>query len=306
MRLFLRKFVITILPIILAILGIEIFNRVNNTFYSKKTYIEKNRNSIEVLILGSSHTWRAINPEFLTAKCAPLAHGGSAFNIDYLLFKKFVNELPNLKVVILETSYHTFEDYRGKKWNKNHLFFVYYGINNYESTVPLSDYFLITSNFDAYVRRMWKTWKSAEFGQYNEYGFITNSKGTLERGHYDSTVLKLRHSKESPNNFKRNRILLEKIISTCEEKDLDIIFFSPPKYYTYNENNNINKLRRRNSLFNTYKKMDIVHIWNFEKIYENDTKVFSNEDHLNIYGAEKMTKLIDKRLNQIVKEKTGK
>lgn len=304
MKKFIYKCIFFLSPLVIISSSVEIYNRVNNTFYAKAKYIEKNQKSIEVLVLGSSQTWRAINPEYMNVQCAPLAHGGSAFNIDYLLFKEFIDKLPKLKVVVLETSYHTFDDYRDEDWSKNHLLWIFYGINNYGKHIPKSDYFLFTANPKAYLKRIWASSKFPEFGQFNKYGYITSSLKTIETGHYDSLFLKSRHSYENLNNYKKNEVLLEEIINTCEEKKLDVVFFSPPKYYTYNENNNINKLKRRDSLLNSYQSREFIHYWNYEREYEKDTKVFYNEDHLNFNGAKKITIEIDKKLNQLINART--
>ena len=304
MKKFIFKYLLFMLPILILVTSIEIYNRLDNTFFAKKKYIENNQKSIEVLVLGSSQTWKAINPEYMTIKCAPLAHGGSAFNIDYLLFKKFVDKLPNLKIVMLESSYHTFDEYRDIKWNKNHLFWIYYGINNYGEHIPISEYFLMTANPKAYTKRIWESSTFTELGQYNKYGYITSNHQTLETGHYDSTFLKKRHFNENIKNFAENKKLLNEIIEICKERKLEVVLFSPPKYYTYNKNYNSNKLARRDSLLSNFKKKNNIHIWNYEKSFENDTKVFYNEDHLNYNGAKKITLEIDKKLKKIINSRT--
>ncbi len=305
MKRFIIKLTLFILPIVIIATSVEIYNRRNNTFYAKKQYVDKNQNAIEVMFLGSSQTWRAINPAFLTFKCAPLAHGESAFNIDYLLFNQYINNLPKLKVLVLETSYHTFEDYRDHKWNKNHLFWIYYGINNYEKNAPMSDYFMISSNPKEYLKKLWTSSIFPEFGQYNEFGYITSANKTLATGAYDPEFLKNRHAEENLTNFKINSGLLEKIIATCKEKNIEIVFFSPPKFSTYNKNNNLSKLNRRDSLLSIYKNNGFVNIWNYEKAFENDSQLFYNEDHLNINGSKKLTQEINVKLNEIIKKKSS-
>ncbi|WP_452227725.1 hypothetical protein [Lacinutrix sp. MEBiC02404] len=301
MKKFIVKSSLFILPLVLCFLFIEIENRTNNTFYTKSKYIKDNKNSIEVLILGSSQTWRAINPEYLTMDVAPLAHGGSALNIDYLLFKKYVDNFPNLKVVILETSYHTFEEFRNTSWNKNHLFHIYYDVNNYEGAAPWSENLLLTANPKAYIKKIWTRSIFPEFGEYNNYGFITSTKKTLDKSGYPASELKSRHIKESLDNYKIETKLLANMVTTCEEKGLDLILFSPPKYSTYNKNYTSTKLERRNLVFEKYKKLDRVYILNYETTYEDEKDMFYNEDHLNIYGAKKLTKSLNIELEKLMK-----
>lgn len=300
MRKFIIRIVVFILPIILFVGFVELSNRKNNTFYAKNKYIAQHSDSIEVLILGSSQTWRSINPEFLSLPIAPLAHGGSSFNIDYLLFKKFISELPNLKVVILETSYHSFEEYRNKSWNKNHLLYIFYGINNYQDKVPLKERFLVTANPKQYIKRLWTSSIFPEFGEFNKYGFITSANSSFEETRYASSFLKNRHSKENLNYYKKNVRFLKEIAVICQEKDIDVVLFSPPKYYTYNENNGLKKLERRNFILNDYINKQGFHIWNFEKMYQYDKNMFINEDHLNVSGAKILTVELDFKLKRII------
>lgn len=300
MKSFLLNLVIFLVPLIIIVSGLEIYSRMNNTFYAKTKLIQETADSVEVMILGSSQNWRAINPDFLSISCAPLAHGGSAFNIDYLLFKKHYNQFPRLKVVILETSYHTFDETRTRTWNKNHLFFIYYGINNYNGSIPKSDYFLVTANPKDYITRLWTASVFPEFGEYNKYGFITSEIQTIESGHYDPSFLKKRHQGENQENFLANNHLLREIVKTCTQKHIEVVFLSPPKYYTYNDLNSEHKLAKRESIFNEYRNQKYVHIWNYEKFLEKKGDLFSNEDHLNVKGAEIFSKEINDRISHLI------
>jgi hypothetical protein len=297
------RLLIFILPLIVCAICIESYNRVNNTFYAKKEYIEKHKDTIEILILGSSQTWRAINPEYLTISSAPLAHGESSFNIDYLLFKRFVNDFPKLKVIILEASYHTLEDYRDKSWNKNHLFYKYYDINNYGGRVPLTEYFLLSANPKAYINRIISSSISAELGEYNEFGYITTTNTTLDETGYDPENLKNRHNIENLKNFKKNIVLLNEMVDYSIEKGIDIVLFSPPKHKRYNQYNIKQKIKRRNRIFEKFTQNQAIHIWNYEKRYQNTDSIFYNEDHLNVNGAKIISKELDIKLHKIIDDK---
>lgn len=304
-KLIIKLFIFTI-PIVISAICIEAYNRVNNTFYAKNKYIEKNKDSIEVLLLGSSQTWRAINPKYLKVSTAPLSHGGSAFNIDYLLFKKFVKALPKLQVVILEVSYHSFEDYRDESWNKNHLFYKYYGINNYKDFIPFSERFLVTANPKGYINRMISSTGNAELGEYNEYGYITTANTTINETGYSSNALKSRHILENLKHYKRNKVLLNEIVGICSEKGIDIVLFSPPKHKGYNQYNSKGKLKRRDQIFEQLDSNQKIHNWNYEKKYENADSLFYNEDHLNIKGSKIMSIELDFKLRNLLKIKARK
>lgn len=302
---FLRSSLLFILPAVTILTYIEFINRINSPFHAKSQYITKNKNAIEVMILGSSQTWRAINPEHLTIKTAPLAHGGSSFNINYLLFKKYVTQFPKLKAILLETSYHTFEDYLDKSWDENYFYNIYYGINNYGGKVPFTNNWMITANFRESVKKAFVApWYRNKF-RYNQFGYNTSFNLTLHKHHYSREVLKKRHSEENPENYRKNAFLLDKFVAICKEKHIEIIFFSAPKYYTYNKNYKKEKLERRNFLLNKYENTKGVHFWNYEEKYEKNKFLFYDEDHLNTFGSKKLTQELNTRFLELLKAKSS-
>lgn len=305
---FLLKIIYFSVPLILFLGIVEISVR-KNTFHAKSKYLEEHRDSIEILFLGSSHNWRAINPEFINYKTAPLAHGGSAINIDFLLLDKYIDVLPKLKVVIFELGYHNLEDYRDKDWSKNHIFNIYYDINNYDGQVPLNQNFLILSNFIEYFKRFLSPAKLEKFGQYNEYGFIYQSPSYMfESLDYDSILihrksdiyLEGRHTEESIENFKLNTKVLKKEIERCLSKNIKVVLLSPPKHYTYNDKMIASKLDRRDQFLDQYIDKQDVNIWNYEKTYQYQTKMFDNPDHLTPDGAASYTKKLDSLIQELL------
>lgn len=308
MKKFVIKTIVFFLPLVLLFFLIERSVR-NNTFKAKAEYIHENIEGIEAMILGSSQNWRAVNPEFLNINVAPLAHGGSAINIDFLLFEKFVELLPNLKVVIFELGYHNLEDSRDSDWSKNHLLHIYYGINNYDTHPPLKDNFLLTANIKQYTKRFITSEESQEFGRYNKYGFITDSPYWLfESLEYDSLriekgvekYLKSRHKKTSKQKYLEHTEKLQKVVEQCLKNNISVVFLSPPKHYTYNKNMVDGKLLRRDEFVQSYNKHKNVHFWNFEKIYEYQSEMFGNPDHLNARGAKFFSDKIDSLLRDLI------
>lgn len=302
---FLRSSLLFILPPVIILTYIEFINRIDSPFHAKSQFITKNKNSIEIMILGSSQTWRAINPEYLTIKVAPLAHGGSSFNINYLLFNKYITQLPKLKAILLETSYHTFEDYLDKSWNENYFYNIYYGVNNYDGNVPFTEKWMITANFRESVKKALIAPLSKNNYSYNQYGYCPSFTLTLHKHHYNPTVLKKRHSEENPENYRKNAILLDKLVAVCQEKHIEIIFFSAPKYYTYNKNYKKKKLERRNILLNKYKNSKEIHFWNYEEKFEKNKFLFYDEDHLNTFGAKKLTQELNTKFLELLKAKSS-
>ncbi|WP_273447215.1 SGNH/GDSL hydrolase family protein [Neolewinella agarilytica] len=311
MRKFLIRVVLFVLPLIAFLSAVELSER-NNTFKAKSDWISRNENNIEVLILGSSQNWRDINPEYLSYETAPLAHGESAINMDFLVLEKYLNLFPNLKVVVFEIGYHNLEESKPSNWSKNHLFNIYYGVNNYGKAPSIKEYFLVTSNPKEYIKRFFTSDKNEKFGRYNSYGFVTESPNTLfEKLGYDSIKIELRaenylmgrHVEEAIDIYHENVRKLKKAIRSCLEKDIAVVLLSPPKHYTYNMNMLEDKLQRRNLVFEYYSNIENVFIWNFEREYEFDSQYFGDPDHLNPKGAKIFTKSLDSLFLKVINPK---
>lgn len=309
MKTFLFKAALFFLPF-LAIIPIELSVR-NNTYKLKAEYVKTFKDSIEILILGSSQTNKGLNPEDLDFIVAPLANDGSTLNLDYLLFERYFDQLPNLKFVMFELSYHALEDSKPNDWNKNHLFYNYYKINNYGKEPPLSEKFLVTSNPKLYLMRYFTPVSKLEDSKFNDVGFILNSTSRFHKYDYDSVrisessqqeYMEGRHQKIDLENFKNNVNLMDNAIEKCLNQGVKVILLSPPKHYLYNQNMREEKLERRDKFFDKYKNRNGVYIWNYERLYENRTEWFLNEDHLNPEGAKIFASDLNKRLKEAFKD----
>ena len=93
--------------------------------------------------------------------------------------------------------------------------------------------------------------------------------------------------------------MVSKAIESCQKKKIKVILLSPPNYYLYNNQMNENILTRRNSFFDKFRNEPSVFIFNFERLYEDQTSYFLNEDHLNQEGPEVFTKFINQELKRL-------
>ena len=306
MKAFLKRILyFSILPTILFI-WVETSVR-HNSFEIKANYIAQHKDEIELMVLGSSHNNRAINPEFLDMPAALLAHAGSPANINILLFEKFFPQFPKLKYVIFETSYPSLEYSRGNDWEKNHLFLHYYGINNYgKKYPPLKERFLFTANPKNYMWKFLFKNKKDKIESYNQFGFMKGAKNEYQQLDFDLDRIKKKHlhsrkkhQLEDTLSYKKNIVMLDKAINQCLEKNIKVILLAPPTFFLYNKDRNKNVLARRDHYLEKYQNVENVFVWNYEEKYQNQVEYFANENHLNPYGAEVFTKELNARIKQM-------
>ncbi len=302
MKQFFKQFRIFIAPIIVCFTLGEYHLRTNNSLYYQEKVIREYKTDIECLIFGASHNWRAINPKKLSIKSASLAQAGSAINIDFLLFDKYIDQLPNLKTVIFPTSVHSLEDERDSNWNKNHLLNIYHGINNYEDRIPFNHYFLSTTNFKNYLQKILYTTQ-----EFNSHGFMKREGTTLQFDGNNKLLLSPKAESKIKNHERRNNKKLflknttkfDQIIQECLNRNIKVVLLSPPKLAIFN-NIKTPIRERRDDFLNRYLNIPNVFIWNEERTFENRPDLFFDLNHMNTAGADAFTPVLDSLLNTII------
>src|SRR5688572_26582080 len=113
MKRFILNLIKFCLPFLIVVGGFLTYAEYTLQFYPsefqlKAQYLKKDKDKINVLILGSSHNQNAINPEYVEDfNCSNLAFGGQDIRIDSALFNEVVDQLSGLKFVVFEISYHS-------------------------------------------------------------------------------------------------------------------------------------------------------------------------------------------------------
>lgn len=307
MKKFIQKTILFVFPILLILIGVEYYIRKSpNTFITIAQHFEHNKQTTEVLILGSSHNQCALNPKFFKLKTVNLSYGSQDIQLDSALFFHNVKQMKHLKKVILELDYHSLDTQREKDYFRYSWYSLYYDIElqplSYFSkfSIYLSNPKLFQKIISERCRRNYMT------PSINEFGFVEgNFSDEFSEMKYDSVKieksakkrLEFRHTEMSDINFKKNAQRIIAIIKYCKQHNIELYFFSAPVYKTYIDNQVSLKKRRVNKFIQntiiTYK----TKYFDFEKSHQFDLKDFSNDDHLNVNGAEKYSKIVDSIIN---------
>lgn len=311
MKRFLKRVIFFLLPLLMIAVLIESFILTYpSTFNKKADFINKNKD-IEVLILGSSHNEQAINPQYLSLKTASLANGGQDLRLDEALFFRYVEELSQLKAVIVEVDYHTLEFSQPRDYFKLPWYYRYHNIELGEIE-PINKLLIYTSSpqfFNKLVKQN-ITSKGHKI-KLNDWGFTIDGVRDEFKGlnYNEDTIVKLarkrtikRHNKISIAYLNESKKRINRIINYCNNNDIQVILLSSPMYHTYLTIKRIEKENHRveyiDSLLNVHK--GLIYLG-----YENDPRFlvtdFRNEDHLNSKGAEKFSKIMDSILVRLLK-----
>ncbi|GGZ21008.1 hypothetical protein GCM10007049_12050 [Echinicola pacifica] len=308
MKKYLVNLALFVLPIAVIFFSMELYLR-ENYYKAKKQYLESNKDQVEALILGPSYTWRAIDPLGMDITTASLAHEASAVNTNMMLFSKFAPQLPELKYVFFDLSLGYLENDNNQKWESNHLFNIYYDIQNYES--DLKNNWLLTANFKFYTKLFFSYMMDEKnIERYNDAGFIFKLSALYDLfGNADYDIEKLEKSGKlyerliyqntvSDERNTKNQEILQQLIGYCKDRGIQVIFLSPPKYYLNNDMASDEVIDRREKFVSKFVDNKDVFFWNYEHTLEDNPRYFLDNTHLNPDGAALFTEIINKELNE--------
>lgn len=313
MRLFLIKVCLVIFVVVTSLAALEYESqKLDLTYYKiKKDYIEANYQDLEGLILGPSHIWRSINPEWLNYNAASLAFSGSAINIDYKMYRQY-EDAPNLKFVLFDLSAGYKERFQIDEWISYNKLYYYFGVKS--DNFEIKDCFYVRYPIEDDIKALYDEEERPSLEEpANEWGFpteISERKDIFKRADYDSEKIESivtssrTLNRHNVNKFDEqvaelSRAYLLDLVKRCKERDIKVIFISPPKYYVYNEKLTKKHEERRAELLEELIDNEHTYFWNLEKMIEQETKLFYNVNHVNPDGAKVVTAEVNRRLKAI-------
>lgn len=277
-----------------------------NTFNLKANFIKNNPN-VEVLFLGSSHTQNGVNPDYINKKSANLAYGGQDYLYDYELFFKLAPKMKKLKYLFFEVDYQSLEFNQPSTYFRNSWYYYYYDISVFkvDFVEKASIYFSSPSFFNDYIIRNFDP-KEYKY-KLNRHGFIMNdSPGIFKSKKYNIKLIEEenRHHKvnffdeNNINTFQLNKKRLLKVIDYCKKNKITIFLLSNPVYYTYTRGYIKEKNNRRLNLIDSLKSENVRNL-NYETDSIFTVYDFKDAHHLNSFGAKKLTKLINREIENL-------
>ena len=301
MNRFIYKLIVFALPIFIFICLSEFFIRqIPNDYSYKNKYLTSKSENIEILILGSSHSFFGINPSFFSVNAFNAAHVSQSLNYDYYIFNKFKKNLFNLKVLILPISYFTLfsqlEDSE-EHWRLKY-YTIYYNCDYHTALWYNSE--VMTSKPLTIIKLLAKYYKGETNITVSNFGFClnyTNSK-QLDLKMKGISAAK-RHTKNSKMSLLGTNLqLLKKLLTETDKMNIHSILFTPPAWKSYIENIDMKQFslmkKSIGSLLKKYPKVKYYDFMNDNRFQQSD---FKDADHLNGIGAKKLTIII----NDIIK-----
>ncbi|WP_300490916.1 hypothetical protein [Flavobacterium sp.] len=298
-------------PLFLIVVLIEFGLRyaIPNDYKYKKACLDANASRITTLILGSSHAYFGLNPEYFDSETYNAAHTSQTIYYDYAIYKKYEKQLTQLKTVIFPISSFTFYfDIKKEKQQpflKNYSlyydfdktsFLRYFEITNNRSPLDLKKITALLSSTDSGTLCSTSGW-----GYINKWGktptdhllFLKNSGKIAAKKHTRDIC-----SKPVQELYTYNLSLLEMLITDCKRHNITILFFTPPAFQTYRDNLDKKQLQHTiktiENLVAKHEHCRYINLLDDPRFTAND---FYDTDHLNASGAKKLSTYLNKRTN---------
>ncbi|HEY9256944.1 hypothetical protein [Chitinophaga sp.] len=305
MNKFIRSVLLFLLPVfVLGITGELLLRHIPNDYSYKNDYLEQHSNKVEVLFLGSSHAFFGMNPQFIHRKSFNAAYVSQSLDYDEAILEKY--QWADLKYLVVPVSYfslYTTLSTGIEAWRiRNYL--IHYQLHT--SVVPADYTEMLSSRLDVNFTRLKKYYKKHE----PERG-CDDLGWRIPYTHEEQPDLELsgaaaakRHTFErtpaTAKIFEENMASLRKIITFSKEHNVQLLLYTPPGYATYVRHMN------RQQWANTQKVCEDAQKNNPGVFYVNflqDTTFtagdFYDADHVNHFGAEKLTKKIDQCIDAL-------
>lgn len=284
------------LPILVFFLVLEIaIRKIPNDYQLKKDYLDENAAGINTLILGSSHTFYGLNPEFFSTKTFNAAYVSQSLGLDYEILNAYQSKLKNLKTVIVPISYFSlFETLETdvEKWRiKNYV--IYY---SFENKYRFTDNFESLDNHIALnIKKMIKYYVlNKPYITASTLGWGTNFNSKNKKP-LNGIFTAKKHTAKNFNLYNENVKSLQKIIALCKKNNIQIVFITTPTDKSYYENLNKIQIEKTtktiSELVKNNSNCNYLSLLKSEKFTKED---FYDADHLNEIGAKKLSLLLNK------------
>lgn len=298
MKKFLLRILLISVPLVLALLVSEYsLRRVPNDYAYKNAWLEENAGDLKILVMGSSHGLYGINPAYFSAKAFNAAHSGQSLKYDRFIFGKFIDRMDSLKVLVLPVSYFSLHsagiEAGAEPWRVKY-YSIYYGCDYY----PFEPKY----NLEIYNIQPVELLKSF-FGKASritcsDLGFGTIHSKSCRKDDWNvksGPEAARRHTKKADKDVvDKNVFYLDDMIQTCRKRNIQVLLLTTPVHGSYYDNLDKAQLGFVKEKCEDFQRdngnvryLDLM----LDTAYTDGD--FYDGDHLNEFGAAKLTRFLD-------------
>jgi hypothetical protein len=314
MKKFFVKSLYLVLPISIFLIFMEYnLGKVLNYYNYKRTCLEQQLDSIEVLVVGSSQPTYGVNPDYFCKKGFNLSNVSQSLFYDTRLTMKYLDRMPKLKYVIINISYFTFgsqlydgieawrDYYYSQFWNIDYPELEQLEVKRYSKIflyTPATSFSYLMKGFDVNL-----------IGNLKRNGFysvdiITNNQSINNSIGYDRVKLHDAHYHES--RFKDNVKDLEMLVQNLKKRGIIPVIVTPPVLPTYSKFVNAGRVEKNTKAIENVCLKYECRYFNYFTDRNFVPKDFADNDHLNCLGAAKFSKMINQDILRCKADSSGR
>jgi hypothetical protein len=301
-----KQFFLKSLLLIVPVLGILLvaeqqLGKVKNSYNAKIRELKKNAKEFNTIILGSSQAYYGINPAFFEKKAFNLANSSQSLNYDSDVLLKSIDDLPSLKNVIITVSYFSFYydlDFEAESWRSNY-YTKFYGVNHTKKNfLEIRKYSLLALYTPKEALSFFsKGLSGIDLSEgVDKNGFLIRDSVGLHNRISDSSGKNrfLFHSSIMKEQYHAKIIqALNDLLLELKKRKVSVYFVSTPLYKTYSTHLNKQVQQKNDSLISQLCKKYSCSYLDFSSDKRFVKEDFYDNDHLNVYGANKLSTIIN-------------
>ena len=291
-----------LVPIFTILVALEYtLESVPNSYrYKEQVFPEKYAHVVKILSFGSSHGYFNIRTSCFEKPAFNMGFPTQSLKYDYYLFNKYIDMCDSLQYVILPISYNLFRDEieNGPEWSRVKGYCMYMGCE-YHKGEPRYNYELFGNFNTTMLSTVYNAWCGNEnhiscdsLGWGSGYLYCNRPANWEHYGNLASG-----HTIANRDYVNQNTAYLESIINTCKKRDIKVLLLTTPTWHTYYENLESGQYEEMqlicNSMARKYPNVRYINMIKDERFTERD---FYDADHLDTYGADKLTRMLNDQI----------
>lgn len=254
----------------------------------------ENADKVETIILGNSHTYYGIRPQFLSGIAFNMANSSQGLREDLFLLKYNENKYKNLKTVIIPISYHSLfwiELENDTEWYRERYYKIYMDCNRHSD---FSIYNFEMSHSTSAIKKLKAFPKSPDCEMFGN-GLSSYHKEKL----LDGWSHVKRHEAMSNIEDLHNMDYLREIIRFCESNGIMLVLITTPCWHTYYDNVNQQQISKMHELIKQIQMEYKLPYLDYLKDNRFIAEDFADPHHLSDIGAEKFTKILQYAIDSL-------
>ena len=263
--------------------------QIPNEYKYKNDWMNLHTEEVETLILGSSHAWFGINPEYINGLAFNLAFMSQSLKYDSFLLHKWGDKYKKLKLVIIPISYSTFffdnpfGVLQAPSYYRNYMDCPYYSGYSFEVLFFKALHGKIITQRD-------NNWQLS----CNELGWHETPVEPKEEDWNDFVKVRnlVRIQAGSLDEVEKNYLYLKEMALFCKEHSIRLVLVSIPMPKAYNDALDDDLLAVAYDQVRRVQKDSNLDYFDYREDPRFIPDDFADANHLNKIGAEKFTKIL--------------